>query len=196
MRRWLIGIVGLAVVGCASMTPTVTKQEAYAIYDIKGGAGSAGAIGDGITQALQKNMTGVRVNKEIPPSPLPAKPQRFLLTDLFKNSGLAVVAGVSYKVPSCPGAMLTTAASNEAMAKYGENTTFFVCVQPYTEGYWMTVYSTFSKRSGATSPAMVGAELARAFVGDSSQFIPRTVNDLVAAAKATGASVSVVEAYP
>lgn len=196
MRGWMIGIAGLGVVGCASMTPTVTKQEAYAIYDIKGSGASAGAIGDGITQALQKNMTGVRVNKEIPPSPLPAKPQRFTLNDLFKNSGLAVMAGASFKIPSCPGAMLTTSASNEAMAKYGENTTFFVCVQPYVEGYWMTVYSTFSKRSGASSPAMVGADLARAFVGDSSQFIPRTVNDLVAAAKATGANVTVVEAYP
>lgn len=196
MRGWTLSIVGLGLAGCASMTPTVTRQEAYAIYDIKGGGGSAGSIGDGITQALQKNMTGVRINKEIPPSPLPAKPQRFTLNDLFKNSGFAAVAGVSLKVPSCPGAMLTTAASNEAMAKYGENTTFFVCVQPYADGYWMTVYSTFSKRSGASSPTMLGADLARAFVGDSSQFIPRTVNDLVAAAKATGANVTVVEAYP
>ncbi len=73
-------------------------------------------------------MTGVRVNKEIPPSPLPAKPQRFVLNDLFKGSGLAAMAGVGFKIPSCAGAMLTTTASNEAMAKYGENTRRSSCV--------------------------------------------------------------------
>lgn len=196
MRAWVMGMVGLGLTACASMTPTVTRQEAYAIYDIKGSSASARTLSDGITQVLQKNMTGVRVNKEIPPSPLPPKPQRFTLTDAFKNSGFAAMAGISLKVPNCQGAMLTTAGSNEAMAKYGENTTFFVCVQPYVDGYWMTVYSTFSKRSGATSPATLGVDLARAFVGDSSQLIPRTVNDLVAVAKASGAEVSVLEAYP
>jgi hypothetical protein len=100
------------------------------------------------------------------------------------------------KMPSCEGAMLTLNASNEAMAKYGENTTFFLCVQPYTEGYWLTVYSTFSKASGAISPTILGADLARAFVGDSSQFVPRTVNDVIASVKTTDASVTVLEAYP
>ena len=196
MRGWAIAVTAVVLVGCASMTPTVTRQEAYAIYDIKAGSATPAAISDAVTQALQKNMTGVRVSKEIPPSPLPAKPQRFVLNDIFKNSAFAAAAGVNFKVPSCPGAMLTTSASNEAMAKYGENTTFFVCVQPYTEGYWLTVYSTFSKTSGAVSPQMLGADLARAFVGDSSQFIPRTVNDIIASVKATGAAVSVLEAYP
>lgn len=195
MRNWIIGFVAVALTACASMTPTVTKQEAFAIYDIRG-AGNAASISEGITQALQKNMTGVRVNKEIPPSPLPAKPQRFVLQDAFKGSAFAIAAGVSFKVPSCPGAMLTSMARNEAMAKYGENTTFFVCLQPYADGYWMTVYSTFSKRGGTTSPAAIGADLARAFVGDSSQFIPRAVNDLLAAAKSAGATVSLVESHP
>ena len=70
MRNWIMSMVAIAVAGCAAMTPTVTLQEAYAIYDIKGGPSSAFSISDAITQALQKNMTGVRVNKEIPPSPL------------------------------------------------------------------------------------------------------------------------------
>ena len=196
MIRLLPLALASVLAACASMTPTVTKQEAYAIYDIKASSVAASSVSDSVTQALQKNMTGVRVNKEIPPSPLPAKPQRFTLNDLFKGSGLAAMAGVGFKVPSCSGAMLTTMASNEAMAKYGENTTFFVCLQPYAEGYWLTVYSTFSKRSGASSPALLGADLARMFVGDSSQFIPRTVNDMIAAVKTTGATVTLLEAYP
>jgi len=191
-----MSMVAIAVAGCAAMTPTVTRQEAYAIYDIKGGSPSAVSNSDAITQALQKNMTGVRVNKEIPPSPLPIKPQRFVLNDMFKGNGFTAAAGVSLTVPNCPGSALTTMASNEAMARYGENTTFFVCLQPYADGYWMTVYSTFSKRSGATSPAAIGVDLARAFVGDSSQFIPRTVNDLIVAMMGTGATVALIEAYP
>lgn len=141
-------------------------------------------------------MTGVRVAKEIPPSPLPTTPERFALKDAFKNSAFAAAAGIRMKVPSCEGAMLTLNGNNQVMSKYGENTTFFLCVQPYVGGYWLTVYSTFSKTSGAVSPAILGADLARAFVGDSSQFIPRTVNDVLAGVKATGASVTVLEAYP
>lgn len=196
MRNFIISLMTIALAACAGMTPTVTRQEAYAIYDIKGVSSPAVGVSDAITHALQKNMTGVRISKEIPPSPLPTSPQRFFLNEMFKGNGFAAAAGVSFKVPNCPGSMLTTMASNEAMAKYGENTTFFVCLQPYAGGYWMTVYSTFSKRTGATTPAAIGVDLARAFVGDSSQFILRTVNDLIAAVKGTGGTVTLLKAYP
>ena len=56
--------------------------------------------------------------------------------------------------------------------------------------------TTFTKASGAFSAATLGATLARAVVGDSSQFIPRTIAQVVEAVKQTGAVVSLVEAYP
>jgi hypothetical protein len=185
-----------ALTGCVSTTPTVTREEAFAIYEIKGTGINAADLGQAVTKAVQARMTGVQVDKEIPPAPLPEKPQRFELRDLFKNSGFAAAAGIRLKMPSCQGAMLTVRATNESMARYGENTSFFLCVQPYSEGYWLTVYSTFSKTSGMVSTNILGADLARAFVGDSSQFIPRTVSEVIAAVKATGATVSVLEAYP
>ena len=44
-----MSMVAIAVAECAAMTPTVTRQEAYAIYDIKGGSPSAVSISDAIT---------------------------------------------------------------------------------------------------------------------------------------------------
>jgi hypothetical protein len=38
--------------------------------------------------------------------------------------------------------------------------------------------------------------LARTVVGDTSQFIPRTIADVVDSVKATGATVTMTEAYP
>lgn len=196
MRKLNLLLVVIVLTGCASMTPTTTREEAYAIYDLKAPGVGAARVGDAVVQALQRNMTGVRVNKDIPPSPLPAKPERFVLKDAFANSAFATAAGIRLRLPSCVGSMLTVLGSNEAMARYGENTMFFLCVQPYADGYWLTVYSTFSKSSGGVSPGALGADLARAFVGDSSQFIPRTVNDVIASVKATGATVAVLESHP
>jgi len=38
--------------------------------------------------------------------------------------------------------------------------------------------------------------LAKSVIGNSSQFIPRTLESIVAELKATGSEVSLVEAYP
>ena len=54
----------------------------------------------------------------------------------------------------------------------------------------------FTKASGAFNAATLGATLARTVVGDTSQFIPRTIADVVDSVKATGATVTMTEAYP
>jgi len=58
------------------------------------------------------------------------------------------------------------------------------------------VHTTFTKASGAFSATTLGATLARTAVGDSSQFIPRTIASMVDHIQATGATVSLIEAYP
>jgi hypothetical protein len=67
---------------------------------------------------------------------------------------------------------------------------------PYKSGWALNVHTTFVKASGAFSAATLGATLARTVVGDSSQFIPRTLAAMVDNLKAAGATVTLVEVYP
>jgi hypothetical protein len=195
----LAAIAG-ALTGCASMTPTRELSSGYAIFDIQAAPDIGPArIAEAVKVALQKNMSRVQITHGIPPSPLPEKAPRFQLVSPFKGSNLAALAaasGQSLQVPSCEGAILTASASDTSMARYGEGTTFFACVMPYRGGYALNIYTTFTKASGAFSAATLGATLARTVVGDSSQFIPRTIAQVVEGLKATGATVTLLEAYP
>lgn len=193
-------ILVAALTGCASMTPTREMTSGYVIVDIKGGPEVGHAkIADAVKTALQKNTSGVRINNAIPPSPLPERAPRFQLVSPFKGSALGALAassGQNLQVPTCEGAIMTANAADTSKAKYGEGTTFFACVMPYAGGWSLNVYTTFEKASGAFSAATLGATLARTVVGDSSQFIPRTIAAMIEAVNATGAKATVVEAYP
>ncbi len=193
-----VAVVGIA--GCSSMTPTRETSSGYAIFDIKGGPEITHArIADAVKTALQKNMSQVQINNGIPPSPLPEKAPRFQLVSAFKGSNLAALAaasGQNLQVPSCEGSIMTANARDTSMSKYGEGTTFFACLMPYQGGWSLNIYTTFAKSSGAFSAATLGATLARTVVGDSSQFIPRTIAAIVDSVNATGATAKMLEAYP
>ncbi len=190
----------VTLAGCASTTPTVETTPGYAIYDIKAPAGVTHAqIAEAVKTSLQKNMSAVQVTNAIPPSPLPEKAPRFQLVSPFKGSNLAALAaasGQSLQVPTCEGAIMTAQAGDSSMRKYGEATTFFACVMPYQGGWSLNVYTTFRKASGAFSSQTLAATLMRPLTGDSSQYIPRTINGMVEAVQATGATVTLVEAFP
>lgn len=190
----------LALGACASATPTRELSSGYAVFDIQASPQIGPArIAEAVKLALQKNMSQVQISNRIPPSPLPEKAPRFALVSPFKGSGLAALAasqGQSLQVPTCEGAILTANARDNSMARYGEGTTFFACLMPYQSGYSLNVYTTFAKASGGFSAATLGATLARTVVGDSSQFIPRTIAAVVDGVKATGAEVTLIEAYP
>ena len=196
----LAAIAALGLAGCASITPTREVSSGYAILDVKAGPDIRPArIAEAVKVALQKNMSQVQITSGIPPSPLPEKAPRFQLVSPFKGSplgALAAASGKSLQLPSCEGAILTAHARDTSMSRYGEGTTFFACVMPYQGGYALNVYTTFTKASGAFSAATLGATMARTVVGDSSQFIPRTIAQMVDSVKATGAEVTLVEAYP
>lgn len=102
--------------------------------------------------------------------------------------------GAAVKVPQCEGAIFSATSNDEFQG--AENTTFFVCLMPYSEGYHMDVYYTFTKVSGGFTPEALGKQLARSVVGDSSQFIPRTIAALETAVQDSGAQVSLLESYP
>ena len=185
-----------AVSGCASMTPTHEDRASYAIYDVHAADGLAPAhIADAIKVGLQKQTSQVQITQGIPPSPLPEKPGRFRLVNPF-GPNLTALAGQSLQMPTCDDALLTARAGDTSMAKYGESTLFFICVLPYQGGYHLDVYTKFSMASGGFNPQTLGATLARNVVGDSSQFIPRTIASVIDSVKQTGATVDLVESYP
>lgn len=185
--------------GCAATTPTRETTVAYAIYDIQAGPEvGSGRLADAIRVALQKNTSRVQIANGIPPSPLPEKAGRFQLVSPLKGNlaALAAAQGQSLQVPTCEGATLTANARDSSMSGYGESTSFFACLMPYQGGYSLNIYTTFSKASGMFSAATMGATLMRPFVGDSGQFIPRTIGQMVEGLQQTGATVKLVEAYP
>ncbi len=67
--------------------------------------------------------------------------------------------------------------------------------QQLVAGHSLNIYTTFTKVSGSVSAATLGATLMRPFVGDSGQFIPRTIGQIVEGLQKTGAAVTLVEAY-
>jgi len=182
--------------GCASMTPTREVIEGYRIYDIKGTTDSK-AIALNIKTTMQKNSERVIFTNNIPPSPLPEKPGRFTTTNPYMNTKLGALMasqGASLKVPKCENSIIT-ATSNKNFQDT-EGTTFFVCLLPYVGGYHMDIYYTFTKVSGGFGTKALGRSLAQSVVGDSSQFIPRTIEALVSSVKEAGGNVSLIETYP
>jgi len=187
--------------GCAATTPTREISQGYAVFDVKAGPGLTHAkAAEALKTALQKNMSAVQITNGIPPSPLPDKPPRFELVSPFKAgsqmAALAAASGQSLQVPACEGAIVTANGRDSSYARYGEATTFFACLVPYQGGWGLSIYTTFAKASGAFNAATLGATLARTVTGDSSQFIPRTINDIVKALQTAGATVTLLEAYP
>lgn len=196
MKRIGISCVLAALAGCGATTPTREEKASYAIYDIHASDGlTAAKLADAIKVGLQKQTSEVQITQGIPPSPLPEKPGRFKLVNPF-GPNLTALAGQSLQMPTCDDALLTARAGDTGMAKYGESTFFFLCVLPYQGGYHLDVYTKFSMASGGFNPQTLGATLARSVVGDSSQFIPRTIASVVDSVKQTGATVDLVESYP
>jgi hypothetical protein len=192
--------VAMLLAGCASTTPTVETTPGYAVFNIQPGPGVGHVqVVDAVKVALQRNMSAVQITNSIPPSPLPQKMPRFALVSPFKGSSLGALAassGQDTQVPVCDGAIMTARAGNLSYASYGEATSFFACLMPYQGGWSLSLYTTFKKASGAITTQTLAAALVRPLMGDSSQFIPRTINSVVEAVKATGATVTLVEPYP
>ena len=204
MKHKLVLAAALAatLTGCAttSTTPTVERESAYAIYQITPGHGVTPAqMSQAIQTALQKNTNSVQISRGIPPSPLPETSPRFQLVNPFGGTGLAALtaqSGANLEVATCEGALVTAMAQDTSMSDYGENTRFTTCLWQYQDGYHLDIHTSFTRKSGGSSPDMLGAMLARKVVGDSSQFIPRTINSIVSGLESTGSQVSLVEQYP
>ena len=196
----LAAALAATVTGCATTTPTVERESAYVVYRVIPGPDVTPAqLSLAVQTALQKNTSRVQINRSIPPSPLPDVPPRFQVVNPFAGSGFAALAaqsGAHLQIASCEGALVTAIAQDTSMSDYGEGTTFTTCLWQYQDGYHLDIHTSFTRSSGGFSPDMLGAMLARKVVGDSSQFIPRTINDIVSGIESTRSQVSLVEQYP
>ena len=106
---------------------------------------------------------------------------------------MAALAG-NVKIPTCDGALVYAQAANTSMSSYGENTQFYTCLWQYKEGYHIDIYTQFQIKSGGLEN--LGVDLARGILGDSSQFIPKTINSIKQNLDDLGVNASFVTAYP
>ena len=181
--------------GCSSMTPTQKTEASFVIYDVQPNSINRDQLLDAITQAVQKNQSQVRISRDIQTGELSEKPGRFVLKNPFANSSMGALmaaSGQSMKIPVCDNPVLTLTSGNSSASG---NTTFFLCVIPYKSGYSVNIYSTFSSSSGGMSVDALSAALAKSVVGDSSQYIPRAMNEVRTASESVGGKVAIIDSY-
>lgn len=192
----LLTTVGL--VGCQSTSLTETKEtkRSYAVYDLKVPEGvSSSDMAKAIKTALQANTSSVKITEDLPPYPLPKESPRFELVNPFgNNSALAALAGGAVKLPACNGALVYAQAADSSMNAHGENTQFYTCLWQYDGGYHVDIYTQFDISTGGL--ANLGKDLVRGVMGDSSQFIPRTILSIKNNLKELNADSTLVTAYP
>ena len=126
------------------------------------------------------------------PDPLPDQPGRFTTINPLKNTSLGALIGnqaAAWKTASCDGASFVANLSNGSMNRFGENTRFVACVFPHRGGYAVNIWHIFS-----LSNASLGATLARGVIGDSSQFIPRTLDSIASSLRSAGFTPKIVDA--
>ncbi|MCP4989392.1 MAG: hypothetical protein GY928_26035 [Colwellia sp.] len=191
-------VVALGLVGCKSTSLTKTKEtkRSYAVYDLKVPKEvSSSDMASAIKTALQANTSSVKITEDLPPYPLPKESPRFQLVNPFgSNSALSALSGGAIKLPTCDGALIYAQAADSSMNSHGENTQFYTCLWQYEDGYHIDVYTQFEIESGGLEN--LGKDLVRGVMGDSSQFIPRTIASIRDNLKALNAEANLVTAYP
>lgn len=184
----------LLLSGCVSSTkPTQQVTRSLAIYQVTGVPYDV--VAQAVTRGLQgTNADAVRIDRSFPPATLPSTPARLELKSPFGNSNLGALAeasGQRIQMPSCPGAPYIATGADNSMARYGEATGYYVCLWPHQGGVNLDIYTSFQIQSGGI--ANLGADIARSVVGDSSQFIQRSIDAVIQNVRATGATVTKID---
>lgn len=184
-------VIGLAA--CSNKQAEI--RTGYTVWDIPAHPpGDAKAVYASMKDGLESTGTKFTVSIDPPPAPLPEHPGHFAVGNPMRNSNFAAMMGPqgaeAFKMATCDGASFVATLSNDSMNRFGENTKFVACVFPYINGYSISVWHKFMMDNNN-----IGASLARNVVGDSSQFIPRTVEALVSGLKSAGFVPTVVESF-
>lgn len=198
-KKIALCLIPFVLAGCGSLTPTREVVEGYKIYDIQTAYSSALTfqLASSLKNTMQTRAKEVKFNNSLPPATLPDKPKRFEVIEPFQSTGLGAfmaMSGQKIRVPRCEGSVID-AITHDSFAG-AEATTFYVCLIPYTKGYHMDVYYSFTKVSGGFDVDAMSRSLATAIAGDSSQFIPHTIAALEDAVRTAGVEPAIIEQYP
>jgi hypothetical protein len=198
-------VIGTAAViaamsGCASMSETTTTSYAYEIYNVEAVPQDRVAIENAMINGIKVRLNKINVQKNLPPHPLPDEPGRFQTQQLGAGTGMAAMAAMAGSglpvVVSCPGAAVVANTSDGDFSGYGETTRYTFCLWQYKDGYNIDAFVSYTSKSGFVGdPNVLGAQLARAVVGDSSKLIPLVMKDIREKLESTGKKVTVVDRY-
>lgn len=193
-------LTALVLLSGCMLTPTHESVAHYAIYDIQDPQHrSPEVVGDIYLESLKSIMSDVGVTRNIPPSPLPEKPGRFVLSNPLGGSSLGALAaasGASMNIPVCNGAYIVAASDNTGMSRWGENTRFYNCLWQYKDGWHLDWYISFDKKSGGISADAMASALVEKVAGDSRKNMETYRDRIITKLKSNGFDVKVVEAYP
>ena len=191
----------IVMTGCVGqMTKTTQAESSYIVYDVPKADVNRQQLLDAISSAVKKNTSEVHINRDIPSATLSEKPLRFTFSYPLKGSGMGAIlqttSGQEFKMATCDDSILTMRSNTKNTSENASNTNFFLCVQPYKQGHTISIYSTFIKESGGISAKALASAIVRSTLGDSSQFIPRTMNDVKSAAEnIAGVEVKIIDSY-
>lgn len=194
----LASLIVATLSGCTSLTPKTEVKTSYWIYDIKTNR-STSEVSTTVIEALQSQMSAINVSRNIPPSPLPDQPDRFQLSNALSNSNLGILmanSGVSLQMPTCNSAILIGSSTDSGMTQWGENTSANICLWQYKEGYHLDIIVKFTNTTGGFDPKSLGKAIVTPFIGDSSQNIPKKINNIEKKLNTDGLKATLVEQYP
>jgi len=184
-----------SLVGCksTSLTKTHETQKSYVIYNIENTKEvTPTQMAAAIKKALQSSTSTVRIVEDIPPYPLPELAPRFTLVSPFGPQLSAITGGI--KIPTCEGALVYASATDDSFAGDGEDTQFYTCLWQYKAGYHVDIYTQYRIEHGGLDN--LGKDLVRDIMGNSSQFIPRTIRHIRDELIALNINPIFVTAYP
>lgn len=189
-----------ALSGCASMSETTTTSYAYEIYSVDATPQDRVTVENAMINGIKTRLNKINVQKNLPPHPLPSEPGRFQTQQIGVGTGMGAMVAMSGSnlpvIATCPGASVVAQTTESDFSGYGENTRYTFCLWQYQNGYHIDAFVSFTTKSGfIADPNVLGAQLAKAVVGDSSKLIPLVMKDIRDKLEATGSKVTVVDRY-
>lgn len=193
-----VAVVALLVAGCSSMTQKKETQTNYWIYDIQSDK-SASDVGTSVTEALQSQLSSVRVNRQIPPSPLPEKSGRFQMNNTLATTNMGAMMmsnGISVDFPTCEGAIMSGGSQDSGMTNWGDDTNWTFCLWQYKSGYHLDLIVRTSITSGGFDSKSIAKALVKPLAGDSNKTILTQIDKITARMKSSGINPVLAEKYP
>ncbi|MBE0422167.1 MAG: hypothetical protein ACTJH9_11425 [Pseudoalteromonas sp.] len=200
-KTFALSLIVATLTGCGTVNNALVEKtktvEYYRIFDIKTQADRY-VIADSASNGLGRNVNDAQEATPIPTSSeLPSKAGRFTLVNPFEGSKFAALAAgggqLGFKVATCENASWTANATRSISGQSKLKLT--ACLFPYTEGYHLDLYASFTKKEGGIME--LSRKAASAMVGTPEEWTEKTFLDIVRQIKEdTGAQVSFIEGYP